>query len=142
MEGCNSVKHAAVNQLSSQSCSQGEECLRKRYCGVIKPVRTFLLNRDIRFVMWQMRCVLRLPYLLAATTFVFPSVTSCSSDGPLQAAFRVQPESPTPGWEWNSPPNPNSTHHLIFNSVSSLLQRWPNALRRNGAFTFDLTDLT
>ncbi|KAH9003830.1 hypothetical protein EDB86DRAFT_2281809 [Lactarius hatsudake] len=38
--------------------------------------------------------------------------------------------------EWDSPPNPNSTHHLIFNSVSSLLQRWPNTFRRNGALHF------
>ncbi|KAH9028926.1 hypothetical protein EDB84DRAFT_255892 [Lactarius hengduanensis] len=83
-------------------------------------------------MMWRLRCVL--PYLLAATGFVLPSVSSRSSDGPLQAAFRGQPESPTPGsdWEWNLPPNPNSTHHLIFNSVSGLLQQWPNALRRNG----------
>ncbi|KAI9435521.1 hypothetical protein H4582DRAFT_1817493, partial [Lactarius indigo] len=34
--------------------------------------------------------------------------------------------------EWSLPPNPNSTHHLIFNSVSGLLQRWSNALHRNG----------
>ncbi|KAI9453296.1 hypothetical protein BJY52DRAFT_1427547 [Lactarius psammicola] len=33
---------------------------------------------------------------------------------------------------WDLPPNPNSTHHLIFNSVGGLLQRWPNTLRRNG----------
>ncbi|KAH8993105.1 hypothetical protein EDB92DRAFT_2086455 [Lactarius akahatsu] len=83
-------------------------------------------------MMWQLFCVL--PYLLATTGFVLPSVLSPSSNGPFQAAFRGQPESPTPGsdWEWNSPPNPNSTHHLIFNSVSGLLQRWPNTLRRNG----------
>ncbi|KAI9459918.1 hypothetical protein BJY52DRAFT_1364860 [Lactarius psammicola] len=68
--------------------------------------------------------------LLPTTAFVLPSVPSRSSNGPLQAAF----ESLTHGsdWEWNLPPNPNSTHHLIFNSVSGLLQRWPNILRRNG----------
>ncbi|KAI9459917.1 hypothetical protein BJY52DRAFT_1186221 [Lactarius psammicola] len=66
--------------------------------------------------------------------FMLPSVSFHSGDGPLQTAFRVQPEGPTPGSDrgWNFPPNPNSTHHLIFNSVSGLLQRWPNALRRNG----------
>ncbi|KAH8977204.1 hypothetical protein EDB86DRAFT_2863081 [Lactarius hatsudake] len=81
-------------------------------------------------MMWQLLCVL--PYLLATTGFVFPSALSRSSNGPSQVAF--QGESPTPGSdrEWNLPPNPNSTHHLIFNSVSGLLQRWPNTLRRNG----------
>ncbi|KAH9029276.1 hypothetical protein EDB85DRAFT_1892134 [Lactarius pseudohatsudake] len=82
--------------------------------------------------MWQLLCVL--PYLLATTGFVLPSALSLSSNSPFQAAFPGQAESLTHGSdrEWNSLPNPNSTHHLIFNSVSGLLQRWPNALRRNG----------
>ncbi|KAH9056822.1 hypothetical protein EDB87DRAFT_1686836 [Lactarius vividus] len=82
--------------------------------------------------MWQLLYVL--PYLLATTGFVLPSVLSFSSNGPFQAAFRGQAESSTPrsDREWNSPPNPNSTYHLIFNSVSGLLQRWPNTLHRNG----------
>ncbi|KAJ7673482.1 hypothetical protein B0H17DRAFT_1083150 [Mycena rosella] len=29
-------------------------------------------------------------------------------------------------WNLNTPPNPNSTGHLIFDTVSSLLQHWPN----------------
>jgi hypothetical protein len=45
--------------------------------------------------MWQMRCVLSLLYLLAATAFVLTAGSS-SCDGPLQAAFLGQPESPTP----------------------------------------------
>ncbi|KAH9010308.1 hypothetical protein EDB85DRAFT_2100935 [Lactarius pseudohatsudake] len=73
-----------------------------------------------------------LSFLLAATAFVLPSAPSRSDDGPLQATFRVQSGSNGSDREWNSPPNPNSTHHLIFNSVSSLLQRWPNTFRRNG----------
>ncbi|KAI9435518.1 hypothetical protein H4582DRAFT_654832 [Lactarius indigo] len=85
-------------------------------------------------MMWQPRCVL--PYLLVATSFVLPCISSRSSDGPLQVTFCGQTKNPTPGvgsdQEWSLPPNPNSTHHLIFNSVGSLLQRWPNALRRNG----------
>ena len=86
---------------------------------------------SLSLMMWQLCCVLGFPFLLATTVFVFPS----GSDGPPQAALRVKPESPTPGsdQEWNLPPNPNSTHHLIFNSVTGLLQRWPNTLRRNGA---------
>ena len=89
--------------------------------------------------MWKLRCVLSLPYLLAATAFVLQSGPLCSNDdSPLQATFHVQPESPIPGsnLEWKLPPNPNSTHHLIFNSVSGLLHRWPNTLRRNGAIVY------
>ncbi|KAH9056821.1 hypothetical protein EDB87DRAFT_1686835 [Lactarius vividus] len=84
-------------------------------------------------MMWQLLCVL--PYLLATSASVLPSAPSRSNDGPFQATFNVQLENPTPGagWglDWNSPPNPNSTYHLIFNSVNGLLQRWPNALHRN-----------
>ncbi|KAH9003829.1 hypothetical protein EDB86DRAFT_2826386 [Lactarius hatsudake] len=59
-----------------------------------------------------------LSFLLAATAFVLPSAPSPSrsGDGSLQATFRVQSGSNGPDREWNSPPNPNSTHHLIFNS--------------------------
>ena len=95
---------------------------------------------------WQLCCALNLPYLvLAATAFALSSGPSRSSHGPVQAAtFRVQPEIPVPGPdpEWALPPNSNSTHHLIFNSVAGLLHRWPNALRRNGAILYICTDLT
>ncbi|KAF8262527.1 hypothetical protein EI94DRAFT_1688035 [Lactarius quietus] len=81
---------------------------------------------------WQLLYVL--PYLLGATAFVVPSVISRSSYDPLQNTFQVPPQSSACGseLEWTLPPSPNSTHHLIFNSVSGLLQRWPNILRRNG----------
>ncbi|KAI9454662.1 hypothetical protein BJY52DRAFT_713339 [Lactarius psammicola] len=83
-------------------------------------------------MMRQLLCILS--YLLAATAFALPSMLSHSSDGPLQATFRAQSGSSANGSdrEWNLPPHPNSTHHLIFNSVSGLLQRWHNTLRRNG----------
>ncbi|KAI0060140.1 hypothetical protein BV25DRAFT_1918007 [Artomyces pyxidatus] len=45
--------------------------------------------------------------------------------GPEQAAFSAP-------LSWDSPPHPDATHHLIFNTVSSLLQRWPNTIYRNG----------
>ena len=82
-----------------------------------------------------MRCVLSLPCLLAATAYVL-TPSSSSRDG--QVAFYGQPDSlaPKSDVEWNVPPNPNSTHHLIFNSVSGLIHRWPNTLRRNGATCF------
>ncbi|KAJ7471849.1 hypothetical protein FB451DRAFT_1251148 [Mycena latifolia] len=35
-------------------------------------------------------------------------------------------------WNLNTPPNPNSTGHLIFDTVSSLLQHWPNTHHHNG----------
>ncbi|KAF8262596.1 hypothetical protein EI94DRAFT_1743213 [Lactarius quietus] len=83
-------------------------------------------------MMWQLRCVPSLPFLLAATALVLPSAAVPS--GPLQAAFRVQSgiSAERSDRGWNLPPHPNSTHHLIFNSVSGLLQRWPNTFRRNG----------
>ncbi|KAJ7207996.1 hypothetical protein GGX14DRAFT_634767 [Mycena pura] len=35
-------------------------------------------------------------------------------------------------WNLNTLPNPNATGHLIFNTVSSLLQHWPNTRYHNG----------
>ncbi len=82
---------------------------------------------------WELLCVL--PFLLATTTFSLPSGWPYrDGDGPHQAAFQVQGVSDESFLTWELPPNRNSTHHLIFNGVSGFLQRWPNTLRRNGAF--------
>ncbi|KAI5995278.1 hypothetical protein F5J12DRAFT_922472 [Pisolithus orientalis] len=35
-------------------------------------------------------------------------------------------------WRLDHPPSVNSTHHLIFETVGSLLQQWPNTRMRNG----------
>ena len=35
-------------------------------------------------------------------------------------------------WNLNKLPNPNSTDHLVFETVYSLLQHWPNTRMRNG----------
>ena len=35
-------------------------------------------------------------------------------------------------WNLHTLPLPNDTDHLIFETVSSLLQRWPNTRMRNG----------
>ncbi|KAF8556590.1 hypothetical protein OG21DRAFT_1495412 [Imleria badia] len=35
-------------------------------------------------------------------------------------------------WSLNAVPNPNSTDHLVFETVHSLLQLWPNTRMRNG----------
>ena len=34
--------------------------------------------------------------------------------------------------DWDRAPEPDATGHLIFNTVSSLLQRWPNTVVRPG----------
>ncbi|KAF9236707.1 hypothetical protein BU15DRAFT_76667 [Melanogaster broomeanus] len=35
-------------------------------------------------------------------------------------------------WSLDEPPNPNATDHLVFETVNSLLQHWPNTRLRNG----------
>ena len=35
-------------------------------------------------------------------------------------------------WSLDTAPNSNSTDHLVFETVHSLLQRWPNTRMRNG----------
>ena len=89
--------------------------------------------------MWQLRCAFIVPYLLAVMASVLPFVPT--SDSLLQGAFQVQPTVSADGSDqgWNLPPKPNSTHHLIFNSISGLLQRWPNTLYRNGGLDFHLS---
>jgi hypothetical protein len=78
---------------------------------------------------WERRV---LPILLATTSL--PSTAPYDgSYGPHQAAFLVNDVLENPFLAWERPPNPNATHHLIFSSVSGLLQRWPNTYRRNGA---------
>lgn len=84
----------------------------------------------------NMKCNLHrvFPFLLFTAVFSLPSSWSYrNGDGLQQAAFHAQGLSEEPPLKWELPPNPNSTHHLIFNSVSGFLQRWPNTLRRNGA---------
>ncbi|KAI0246598.1 hypothetical protein BJV78DRAFT_125115 [Lactifluus subvellereus] len=78
---------------------------------------------------WQLHHIF-LCLLLATTTFALPSYTA--GDRLLQVTFQAQGLLDQSFLEWELPPNPNFTHHLIFNSVSGLLQRWPNTLRRNG----------
>lgn len=38
-------------------------------------------------------------------------------------------------FDWNGSPDPDETGHLIFNSVSGLLNHWHNAYYRNGLST-------
>jgi hypothetical protein len=81
---------------------------------------------------WVVRPVL--PLVLATASLAFPFSYNAAQ---RQAAFRVNHVSGSEEFfldGWEQPPNSNSTHHLIFNSVIGLLQRWPNTYRRNGAF--------
>jgi hypothetical protein len=76
------------------------------------------------------------PLLLATLSLALPSNLNAPHDEsnvPGQAAFRVNDALEEPFLGWEQPPSPNSTHHLMFNSVIGLLQRWSNTHRRNGA---------
>src|SRR5712691_8832183 len=80
---------------------------------------------------WPLRCIL--PLLLATPSLALPSsAPDYNNNRPSQAAFRTDGTLEELFLEWERPPNPNSTHHLIFNSVSGLMQLWPNTFRRNG----------
>jgi hypothetical protein len=86
----------------------------------------------LRTMKCNLYCVF--PLLLVTSTLSLPSSWPYrKGDGLKQAAFQVQGLSKDSFREWELPPNPNSTHHLLFNSVSGFLQRWPNTFRRNGA---------
>ncbi|KAI0270726.1 hypothetical protein BC834DRAFT_529836 [Gloeopeniophorella convolvens] len=67
-----------------------------------------------------------LPFVLALTVALsfspWSSLVRTATSSPAQHSLQA----------WDSPPSPDSTDHLIFNSVAGLLQRWPNTLRRNG----------
>ena len=43
-------------------------------------------------------------------------------------------------WSLDKFPNPNATDHLVFETVHSLLQHWPNTRMRNGERSVLLSD--
>lgn len=53
---------------------------------------------------------------------------------PLLAANVPPSTEPDILWDLERPPSVNATGHLVFLSVGSLLQHWPNTLYRNGMF--------
>lgn len=71
-------------------------------------------------------------YLLMAATS--PSVLSAlvqpqpeeHVQAPLQLVYEGRER------EWDTEPDQDATGHLLFNSVSSLMQRWPNTVVRPG----------
>jgi hypothetical protein len=44
-------------------------------------------------------------------------------------------------WNFSDKPSPNSTSHLIFNTVNSFLQHWTNTRYRNGQMIIDFISL-
>lgn len=83
---------------------------------------------------WELRCILPLLLASASLSLSLPSnAPHHDTNGPHQTALRIDSVSEENFLEWQQPPHTNSTHHLIFGSVSGLLQRWPNTYRRNGA---------
>lgn len=54
---------------------------------------------------------------------------------PLRSDYHGQDELHHLGngdWRLDRPPDPNATDHLVFETVHSLLQHWPNTRMRNG----------
>ncbi|KAJ6475731.1 hypothetical protein C8R47DRAFT_666754 [Mycena vitilis] len=51
---------------------------------------------------------------------------------PLRAPSSVFATPPKDSWDLNDTPNINATGHLVFDTVSSFLQHWPNTRYRNG----------
>ncbi|KAF9003165.1 hypothetical protein BDZ89DRAFT_967608 [Hymenopellis radicata] len=49
-----------------------------------------------------------------------------------QFPFRIPAATAEDDWDLNRTPNPNTTGHLIFDTVHSFLQHWPNTRYRNG----------
>ncbi|KAA1475772.1 hypothetical protein DENSPDRAFT_784008 [Dentipellis sp. KUC8613] len=72
--------------------------------------------------------------LLAFLGFAASSVARPSSFDPPQALFSAYRgiNATQPGLEWDVPADPDGTANLIFNSVSAVMQKWPNTQFRNG----------
>jgi len=90
----------------------------------------------------QLELVMLTKFFLAASA-IFPAL--CTSTEPLHMEQTVLHDIPslsvkdgvvTPygnsSWSFDKKPPINSTSHLIFNTVSSLLLHWPNTRYRNG----------
>ena len=52
--------------------------------------------------------------------------------GKIQTAFRIASSLAVEGHQWDIEPDIDTTGHHLFNSVSSLLQLWPNTVVRPG----------
>ena len=69
---------------------------------------------------------------LVVTLVVIPAL---AVQVPLSSAYHGQAGRHLLGneeWSLDRVPNPNATDHLVFETVSSFLQHWPNTRMRNG----------
>ncbi|KAJ7074538.1 hypothetical protein C8F01DRAFT_1242771 [Mycena amicta] len=56
---------------------------------------------------------------------LLPNASATHGQTPLLAEL-------TENWNLNTPPSPNATGNLVFNTISSLLQHWPNTRYHSG----------
>ena len=78
--------------------------------------------------------------LVPALALQLPVGSSHPWEDKNQVIFGATVEDPTE-WGLDNPPNPNDTDHLVFETVHSLLQHWPNTRIRNGKRRLCLFDL-
>jgi len=61
-------------------------------------------------------------------------ITSWNADN--ASPYPISPPSNSEKWDFDRDPHENTTGNLIFDTVYSLLQHWPNTRYRNGALIF------
>ena len=72
---------------------------------------------------------------LTSCSFLLAAAAPCALGAFVQAELEQAPFQLANDYgkrEWDTEPNVDATGHLLFNSVSSLLQRWPNTVVRPG----------
>ena len=73
--------------------------------------------------------------LCAAASLCAFQRPSYAAQMPLAAqTSTIDHSGPLANWRLDEPPDVNSTGHLVFETVSSLLQHWPNTRMRNGHY--------
>ena len=64
-----------------------------------------------------------------------PPLLALGAQIPFRAvADRVPTSTANERWNFDLSPSPNATENYVFETVSSLLQQWPNTRYRNGVF--------
>ena len=102
------------------------------------PQRATWNRTSCAFFQLLLRCSAMLrPALFSLTASLLAPVLAVQV--PLKSSYPWQDKhsailSDTDPTEWNldKSPNPNNTDHLVFETVYSLLQHWPNTRMRNG----------
>ena len=78
--------------------------------------------------------------LVPALALQLPVGSNHPWEGKNQVIFGATAEDPTE-WSLDKLPNPDDTDYLVFETVHSLLQHWPNTRIRNGKLCLCLFDL-